>query len=384
MDAPRRDPWLDAQCRGRRAAASASSPSGASALRHDPDGFWVGRGRRRARRLRDRRPARARLVPRRAPRPPGLPVARARRRDHPARPGGGTPGEPADGRRRRPQSRLERALRPVRDVPRDAAARGRRAAPWSSDPGSSRPGAAGAGRPRRHRPRRRSTSPAPRTTSSGARCPALHAFTVVRDGRTGRLRLRPGRRRDRPDRGPRPGRPRATPSRPRSASPPSSARRRPGSASRASPARRSRGLLARGWRYGDGVTLVLTLRAVGPLGSLRDIRRGRPPVIDIVLRNARAPTTGPAARRSSATSAIDDGRIVSVGEPVADGTAARGPRPRRVRRRPGLHRPAHPFGRLAAQRPGLPQRDRAGHHDAGRRPVRVLGRRRCRPRASRA
>ena len=142
----------------------------ASALLSRP-GRLLGRGgRRRARRLRDRRPARARLVPRRPPRPPGVPVAGDRRRDHPQPAGGGAAGEPADGRRGRPEPGLERALRPVRDVPRDAAGRG-----------VGRPVVERHGDPRdpghRHRTSWRpstapsSASPVPRTTPSGARSP---------------------------------------------------------------------------------------------------------------------------------------------------------------------------------------------------------------------
>ena len=93
------------------------------------------------------------------------------------------------------------------------------------------------------------------------------------------------------------------------------------------------------------------------------------------MRNARRSTTAPAVPPIAGDLAIDarsDRRRSASPSPRA--SAREVDRPRRVRRRPRLHRPAHPFGRLAAQRSGLPQRHRAGHHDAGRRAVRVLGR----------
>ena len=235
-----------------------------------------------------------------------------------------TPGEPTDGRGGRPKSRLERALRPVRDVPRDAAGRGVGRPVAERSPGSSDPG-------RRHR-----TSWPPSTAPSSASArpedhafwgsvPGLHAFSVMRGDRAGRLRLRPGRRRDRPDRRPRPGGPRG---------------RRRGRHRRRRRARRDerpdthpRGR-ARGDRADARSRLALRRRgharpdlgALGPLGSLRHVRRGRSPVIDLVLRNARALRRD---RRPAIDGdlAIHDGRIVSVGEPVADGAAARGHRP---------------------------------------------------------
>ena len=202
-----RDPWLGARARDRRRRRNASSPSvrARSATTRtasgsaEADGALVGFGiavqREHVWYL-------AALHVRPAYQSRGIGAEIIRRAV-----GGGPPGEPADGRRGRAKSRLQRALRPVRDVPRDAAGRGV-GRPVVERPGILRPGAPapddlaaidravlGVARPEDH--------------AFWGSVPGLHAFTVMRDDRAGRLRLRPGRRRDRPDRRPRPGRPRA-------------------------------------------------------------------------------------------------------------------------------------------------------------------------------
>ena len=122
-------------------------------------------------------------------------------------------------------------------------------------------------------PPRRGASGGPRILGLGV--PGLHAFTVVARSAGRRLRVRPGGRGDRADRGPRSGRPR----------PGARSRHRRRGAARATTARvRIPGAARDAVRAPAGARLALRRRrdarpdvgAVGALGSLRDLGRGRP------------------------------------------------------------------------------------------------------------
>ena len=295
-----------------------------SAVRHDPDGFWVaeaagdviGFG------IAVQRAHVWYLAG--APRPAGVPGPWHRCRAGPAHLGARSARQPADGGRRCAESDLQRAVRAVRDVPLDDAARAERAHATGDRAG---PAPARSPTLRRRRISRGSTAlvldaPRPedhafwsrRRPSTATRCAWETAWRATC---TSRPMAPSGRSPSSIPAGPRP------PSTSRSAGAASlgatTARVRIPGVARSAIA----DLLARGWRYGDGPTLVLTLGAVGPLGGLRHLRRGRAPVsgLDVILRGARIVdgSGGPAV----------DGDIGDRGRPARvvggrspDGTAA--------------------------------------------------------------
>ena len=96
-------------------------------------------------------------------------------------------------------------------------------------------------------------------------------------------------------------------------------------------------------------------------------------MIDCVIRNATR-YDGSGGPPTHGDIGIDAGRIVSLGERIADGAAGEEIDVGGTGRRARIYRSPHPFRRVASVRTWLYLRSRAGRHDPGCRSLRVLGR----------